>query len=375
MLRSDSWQLPESSPPPPSLHPTYDVPDALHERFLAFHRDSLRYRRVSPATARWYRDTFRTFLKYLVAKNISVIDANAPLVIREWLASSLNRARPISAFTAKSYWQALRAFFVYLEDADGFPNPFRRLKQPPTPDALPKSLTYDQCVRVLAAARNAEWRSPYERARAVAMLAMALYAGLRRNEILALEFGDVQIADQRIVIQRGKGRGGGKGRIAYINRELQDILQDYVNARRHAKLTSVEFFTAIVPRRARGAAAIEGRDARLPLTGHGVQARTFIRIVVRVRQTAGIHFSLHMLRHSFVSMLARQPGVGVQHIRELAGHRDMKTTERYMRLFEEDKLRAVETLSFMPGRAAGPPPDAASGSPPRTPARRHGYIE
>lgn len=375
MLQPDSSRLPESAPPSPSDHPSYGVPDALHDRFMAFHRDSLRYRRVSPATAKWYRDTFRTFTKYLAAANISVIDGNAALVIREWLASSLDRARPISAFTSKSYWQALRAFFVYLEDADGFPNPFRRLKQPATPDALPKALTYEQCVRVLAAARNAEWRSPYERARAVAMLALALYAGLRRNEILALESGDVQIADQRIVIPRGKGRAGGKGRIAYINGELQDILHDYVNARRHAKLTSVEFFTAIVRRRARGAASAAGRDSKTPLTGHGVKSRTFNRIVVRVRQTAGVHFSLHMLRHSFVSMLARQPGVGVQHIRELAGHRDMKTTERYMRLFEEDKLRAVETLSFMPGRAAGPPPDGASGSPPRTPAQRHGYTE
>lgn len=375
MLQPDPWRLPERLSPSPSHHLSYGVPDALRDRFVAFHRDSLRYRRVSPATAKWYRDTFRTFLKYLAAENISVIDANAASVIREWLASSLDRARPISAFTSKSYWQALRAFFVYLEDTDGFPNPFRRLKQPATPDALPKALTYEQCVRVLAAARNAEWRSPYERARAVAMLAMALYAGLRRNEILALEFRDVQIADQRIVIPRGKGRAGGKGRIAYINGELQDILHDYVNARRHAKLTSVEFFTAIVRRRARGAASAEARDSETPLTGHGVKARTFNRIVVRVRQTAGVHFSLHMLRHSFVSMLARQPGVGVQHIRELAGHRDMKTTERYMRLFEEDKLRAVETLSFMPGRAANPPPDAASGSLPRTPARRHGYTE
>lgn len=375
MLQPDSSRLPERPAPSPSDHPGYGVPDALHDRFMAFHRDSLRYRRVSPATAKWYRDTFRTFLKYLAAENISVIDANAASVIREWLANSLDRARPISAFTSKSYWQALRAFFVYLEDADGFPNPFRRLKQPATPDALPKALTYEQCVRVLAAARNAEWRSPYERARAVAMLALALYAGLRRNEILALEFGDVQIADQRIVIPRGKGRAGGKGRIAYINGELQDILREYLNARRHAKLTSVEFFTAIVRRRARGASSAEGPDSKTPLTGHGVKARTFNRIVVRVRQTAGVHFSLHMLRHSFVSMLARQPGVGVQHIRELAGHRDMKTTERYMRLFEEDKLRAVETLSFMPGRAADRPPDAASGSPPRTPARRHGYTE
>ncbi len=358
-----------------ATHPTYTLADDFPQRFAAFHRDSIRYRRVSPATAKWYRDSFQTFVKYLASAGITVVDATIGLAIREWLATSLDRERPISPFTAKSYWQALRAFFVYLEREDGFPSPFRTLKAPATPDALPKSLTYDQCVRVLAAARNAPWRCPYERARAIAMLAMALYAGLRRKEILALECEDVQIANQRIVIKHGKGRAGGTGRIAYINDELADILHAYVLARQDAKLTSVEFFTAMIPRRGGGALAARlRRDPAAISSGHGVQELTFARIIATVRATAGFRFSLHMLRHSFVSMLARQPGVSVQHIRELAGHRDMKTTERYMRLFEEDKLRAVATLSFKPDQAASPRPDAPSGSPARTPAQRHGYT-
>jgi len=326
----------------------YAVPHDLRERFAAFHRDSLRYRHVSPATAKWYADTFRTFLKYLAAAGVRVLDPDStPAVIREWLAAAQDRPRPISPFTAKSYWQALRAFFAYLEATDGFPNPFRTVEVPITPDVLPKALEYDDCVRILAAARNTPWVSRYERARALAMLALALYAGLRRKEILGLEFTDVQIAAKRVVIKHGKGRAGGSQRIGYLNSELVDILVEYLDARKEARLTSVEFFTAIIPRRGGGTAgAALRRNPASKHSGHGVQVKTFNRIVARVRETAGIHFSLHMLRHSFVSMLARQPGVSVQHIRELAGHRDLKTTERYMRLFEEDKLRAVETLSF-----------------------------
>jgi len=367
MHRQDSTSAP--------THPGYGVPDEFRARFAAFHRDSLRYRGVSPVTAKWYRDTFRTFLKYLAAEGISMIDGSAAPVIREWLATSLARERrPISAFTAKSYWQALRAFFVYLEREDGFPNPFRTVEVPVVPDVLPKALLHEQCVRVLAAARNTEWQSRFERSRAVAMLAMALYAGLRRKEILGLEFDDVQLAEQRIVVKHGKGCGGGSQRVAYINPELADILAEYIDARSEAKLASVEFFTAIIPRRGGGAAAARlRRDPDAKHSGHGVKMRTFARIVARVRETAGFRFSLHMLRHSFVSMLARHPDISVQHIRELAGHRDIKTTERYMRLFEEDKLRAVSLLSFMPGRSEDPRPDAASASPPRTPARRHGY--
>ena len=344
----------------PSAH-RYAVPDELLRRFEAFHDDSLRYRRVSPATAKWYRESFRAFLKFLARSGVSFIEsATAGHLLTEWLASSLagsaERA-PISPFTAKSYWQALRAFFLHLEKNDRFPNPYRDLDPPGTPDVLPKALEFDQCVRVLDAARNTTWASRYERARAVAMIAMALYAGLRRKEILGLKVEHVQLPARRILVDKGKGRNGGKQRVAYMSDELATILEEYLQARGEAGLESVEFFTAIVPRRGGGRdAALLRRDPILRKhSGHGVKVKTFNRIIARVRTTAGFRFSVHMLRHSFVSMLARDPDVTPQLLKELAGHRDYRTTERYLRLFDPDKLRAVSRLSFTPrDRGADP---------------------
>jgi len=325
----------------------YTFPAELDLRFEAFMRDAVRHRQVSPFTAQWYRQSYRTFSKYLARAAISCVDAQVGDHIKEWLAST--RERGISAFTTRSYWQAVRAFFVFLEREDGLLNPYRRLVPPRTPrDVLPKALSLDECIRIMDGARNTRWATAFERARAVAMLGTALYTGMRRTEILTLRFEDVQFADGTIRILHGKGN---KQRIAYINEHLDVLLREYVHARDARRIEGVEFFV--------------GANH-----GHGVGTRTFRRIVDRVQQTSGIRFGLHRLRHSFITQLVRQ-GTYPQHIRELAGHRDLSTTQRYTRLFEEDKVNAVAALSFE--RPRDPRRDEASAPPPRTPLERHGY--
>lgn len=325
----------------------YTFPADLDRRFDAFVRDSLRHRQVSPATAQWYRQSYRVFSKYLTAAAVSCIDASAGEHIKEWLASA--RDRGVSAFTTRSYWQALRAFFAYLEREDGLLNPYRRLTPPRTPrEVLPKALSVAECIRILDGARNARWPTVFERARAVAMIGMALYAGLRRNEILTLRFEDVQLENSTIRVLHGKGN---KQRVGYINEHLEALLRDYIEARDALGVEGVEFFVALTH-------------------GAGVGARTFRRIVERVQLASGVKFGLHRLRHSFITELVRQ-GTQPQYIRELAGHRDLSTTERYTRWFEQEKLNAVSRLSF--DHPTDPRPDEASAPPRRTPPRTHGY--
>ncbi len=296
--------------------------DPLHAQFVAFVRG---YRNHSPASITWYRQVYGAFRKFLFAQGVQAIDRTCSHLIEQWIAAA--RARGVSPFTAKSYWQGLRPFFVYLDEHEGFPSPYRAMKPPASPDALPKARTEAECLRILEAARSADWTNPYEGARATAMLAMALYAGLRRNEILKLSFADVDMVQGSIRIVRGKGRGGGKDRVTYIAPELKQILESYLDERRRRRLLSVEFFTS-------------------QRSGKGLSAMTLRRIVARVRTTSGIPFSLHALRHSFVTTLLRR-GVPIHVVRELAGHADITTTARYTRVFEEDKREHIARLAFV----------------------------
>ena len=312
----------------------YAVADELPAAFARFVAHARDYRNHSPTTVKRYRDVFDRFVSHLHAEHVTTIDATSAVTIEAWIGGM--RRRTISPFTIQTYWRGLRAFFVYLEHVDGFPNPFRTLPPPAIPDVQPKALSEEECVRVLDAAHNTDWADAYERARAAAMIGLALYAGLRRSEILRLTFADVNLDDGWIRVVLGKGRGGGKDRTTYAAPELLALLHTYLEERRRRHFASVEFFTS-----RRG--------------GHGVSERTFKRIVERVRATAGIHFSLHRLRHSFVTMLLRR-NVPIHVVRELAGHRDIKTTERYTRVFDADKREHVRQLSF-----GGTPPKTEDG--------------
>jgi site-specific recombinase XerD len=315
--------LPPSDPQAPLS--AYDVADAFPRAFARFTAYARSYRNHSATTMKWHRDVYDMFVDFLGAAGVTTIESStaAPL-IQEW--TSRARQRGLSPFTVQTYWRGLRSLFVFLERTDGFPNPFRLLHTPAIPDTLPKALTEEECVRVLDAAHNTDWSDAFERTRAAAMIGMALYAGLRRSELLHLSFSDVSLEDGSIRIVRGKGRGGGKDRITYAAPELSALLRAYVDERRRAQRTSVEFFTS---RR----------------SGHGVSAVTLKRIVVRVRATSGVPFSLHRLRHSFVTMLLRR-NVPIHVVRDLAGHRDIKTTERYTRVFDADKRQHVAMLSL-----------------------------
>lgn len=326
----------------------YTVHPELDLRFAAFTRHN-QGRRLTAATLKWYRETYAIFLKFLDGRSIGEIEASsAHEIVSDWMAAANEGERPISPFTARSYWQAMRGFFSYLERFDGFPSPFRLLQQPKVEtNPFPKALSYDDCVRVLDAAQSTDWADEFERARAAAMVGVALYAGLRRGEVLRLQFNrDVNLDEQWIRVVSGKGN---KSRITFIAPELEALLRTYVEARRRAHLESVEFFTARTG-------------------GKGVKVKTFTRIVERLRKTSGVRFSIHMLRHSFVTTLARnreQPHV----IRELAGHADLKTTQRYTRVFAEDMRDAVNALSFRRPAAplTAPHPEPASPTPPHTP--------
>jgi site-specific recombinase XerD len=329
--------------------PSYEIGPALDDRFEQFVRYKHGYKKVSAATVKWYRETFRIFLKFLVTKGVTKIDSSITSHIIDWIATLSTRpAHPLSPFTLRSYTQALHSFFGHLETFDGFPDPFRLLEQPKVPsDPFPKALTHEQCVRILDAAQNTAWADEFERCRAAAMLGVALYTGLRRGEVLRLKFTDVNLAEEWIQVENGKGN---RSRITFIAPELASLLRSYLDARRRAHLESVEFFTS--------------RHG-----GSGVKVKTFTRIVDRVRATSGVRFSIHMLRHSFVTTLARDR-TPPHDIRALAGHRDLKTTQRYTRMFEEDLRHAMSRVSFR-GVPTAQHRGEASAPPSQTPPQTH----
>ena len=151
-------------------------------------------------------------------------------------------------------------------------------------------------------------------------------AGLRCGEIVALEWSDIDFKRNVITISRSEWRGkvtvpkGGRSRRVPMTKALAQELQ---------KL-----------RHLRGPRVFWRED------GHEKLARPLLRKwLSRAQRKAGLRDNggLHIMRHTFCSHLAML-GKPVNAIKELAGHRDVKTTMRYMHLSPAEKETAVKAL-------------------------------
>lgn len=284
-------------------------------------------------SVRGYKGTYGNFRRFLKAH------ANVPLPARlcdieGWISWNRKRdgQKPLSSVTINTYYRQLRPFFRDLEHRDGIPNPFDTVPPPRLPkQRLPKARTFQECQQILATAEHHDWLNAFERWRAVAILGLFLYAGLRKGEVLRLGFSHVNLQDATIFIASGKGE---KDRVVTMAPELRTILARYIGERR------LRF------RDTAGPAFITSTQTR-----QGISETSLRRIIRKVRAASGITFSMHSLRHSFITTLLNN-GTPIHVAQHLAGHSKITTTAGYLALTDGDLRREIQKMSFRTRRAA-----------------------
>ncbi len=104
---------------------------------------------------------------------------------------------------------------------------------------------------------------------------------------------------------------------------------------------------------------------------HNSVGRQFVKGALRKRFTTvmaqcGIKdiTQVHALRKTFITHLARREK-NLFLVQELARHKDLRTTRRYVNVFAEDKARAMDDFDIGAGSGSGPrpAPDAAASAP------------
>jgi integrase len=136
-------------------------------------------------------------------------------------------------------------------------------------------------------------------------------AGLRCGEMIALEWGDVDLPKRQLCVCRSDWNGqvgtpkGGRQRYVPLTRRLTAALAE------HRHLRSKRVFC---------------QDDRTPFTRQIVQNR-----MILAARRANVRRGVHILRHTFCSHLSMR-GAPPKAIQELAGHADLTMTQRYMHL-------------------------------------------
>jgi site-specific recombinase XerD len=184
----------------------------------------------------------------------------------------------------------------------------------------------DTPERLLEAVHRADerQRDPWPE-RDLVVLALALCAGLRLSELLALRTGSfVGRAGERRVEVAGKG---GRPRTVPIEPELDAVVRRYVASRR----ARVSARTDVLLLDRRGA----------PLRRGGLQylvESCYRRAGITDRVPRGAQ--LHALRHTFATRLA-EDGANASEIMRLLGHASLTTSQNYIEVTSAQQRAAV----------------------------------
>jgi integrase len=150
---------------------------------------------------------------------------------------------------------------------------------------------------------------------------LALNTGLRRGELLALMWKDVNLRTKWLTVA-GQTSKNSQTRRVPLNAEAATSLEGW-NRQSKGSLTGSYVFAS-------------GKGKRMTTITTGWRS---LRKLARLR-----NFHFHDLRHHFASRLV-QSGVDLNSVRELLGHSDIKMVLRYAHLAPEGLANAVEKIA------------------------------
>jgi tyrosine recombinase XerC len=267
-------------------------------------------RGASPHTIANYRREITELLEFAQEKGVTAWDQVTPALLRQWLAA-LHGQNYAKASVARRVSEA-RAFYAYLHSRKLVEvNPVKAISAPKLPQRLPRPLTAEEVMALLAAPDVATPQGQRDRA----MLEVLYAGGLRVSELLMLDVGAVDLAQAEV---RVLGKGA-KERIALIGQPAVAALRAYLADGRAQLLAA--------------AGAAPGRPAAalfLNRFGERLSVSMFTRTLSDYAEQAGIEHAVtpHMLRHSFATHML-DGGADLRSVQELLGHESLGTTQIY----------------------------------------------
>ena len=186
---------------------------------------------------------------------------------------------------------------------------FWEIPRPKKPFILPKLLNETELRNLFNAINNKKHK---------AILFTAYSAGLRVSEVANLKLHDIDSKRMQIFIERAKGK---KDRYVNLSPLLLDILRKYLLE--YKPKPKVYLFES-------------------EQTFRAYPTRTLQLIFSTAKQKAGIgkEIGIHSLRHSFATHLLDK-GTDIKYIKELLGHFNIKTTERYLHVSKKQLVNIV----------------------------------
>lgn len=273
----------------------------------AFYRyiETLILKAYSESTIKTYKNEFFQLLRELKNNNVESLTSEN---IRRYIIYCFNKYN-LSEATANSRINAIKFFF---EQVLGREKMLIELPRPKKKLQLPKVLGEGELSRLFRAVANLKHK---------AILFTAYSAGLRVSEVVNLKLEDVDSDRMQLFIRCSKGK---KDRYITLSVLLLDVLRSYI---RECNPKPLKYL-------------FEGMQPGSPYCARSAQ-----KIFQNARQLARIQkeVSFHCLRHSFATHLLEK-GIDVIYIKDILGHFNIKTTQRYLHVRKEQLVTIISPL-------------------------------
>tara|TARA_R110002051_G_scaffold105653_1_gene178700 strand:- start:161 stop:1291 length:1131 start_codon:yes stop_codon:yes gene_type:complete len=248
--------------------------------------DKLELRKYANNTVKTYVTSFETFINYYISKDLVAINESD---VRKYILKLVQLDKSNSYINS-----AINSIKFYYESVLGMPNRFYEIERPRKEKKLPKVLSKEDVLSVIANTNNLKHKC---------IVSLLYSSGIRRNELVNLKITDIDSKRMLIRIEAAKGN---KDRYTLLSHSLLEDLREYYKQYKPEKYI------------------VEG------MYGKQYSGQSIGKIVVNAAEKAGIKISVtpHMLRHSFATHLL-EAGVDLRQIQVLLGHSSSKTTEIY----------------------------------------------
>ncbi len=246
-------------------------------------------------------------MQWIESQNVTGPDQVTARHVRQFIAELTSRG--LQDTTVHDYARAVRTLLRFWH-AEGYTPQLVKFDMPKLAKKRLLVLAAEQLSQIVKACN----------VRDKAVILFIVDSGLRRSEVIHLNWNDVDMQSGLVRVKQGKGK---KDRSAVIGATTRRALLAY----RRSKST-VDFDFPLFTTR---------DGARF--TGSG-----FLRIFQRLTKETGIHVTAHALRRTFV-ILSLRNGMDPLHLQALLGHASLEMVYWYAQMIDEDLLQAHKAYS------------------------------
>ncbi|MBA7562059.1 hypothetical protein ES695_18545 [Candidatus Atribacteria bacterium 1244-E10-H5-B2] len=277
-------------------------------------------RACSPYTITNYRLELEKFLFYLLSNDIPEIADVTVSWIREYIYK-IKEERNLSNVSLYSKIAILKSFFNFLQ-SDGIitENPATIIKLPRKEKPIPKIVSEADFKRLISCIKFSPNRCKKNYIRDMLIFHMLYYCGLRKGELLALDWDDIDLGKDILTVRFSKNK---TGRILPIHPKVKELLDKYLSQR--------------LP--------LENRALFIGERGNRMCKASFTNMMNTYLKISGLKekgYSAHSLRHSFATRLIEN-NVNLFLVQRLLGHKSLDATKVYIH-FDSGSYREAINL-------------------------------